>query len=105
MHNGLAGSKNTFAVGITAGCWQIANHVLLHFLGSLKAKHRQISQVEFDELLPFVFHLPSRVHDGSAYVVQHMRQFGGFGNQFHGVGHGGGSALQSALVIFCQRKL
>ena len=80
MHHGLARAKNTFAVGVTRGTGQIANHVLLDFFRRVEPKHGQIANVEFDDFVPLFFHLAGGVHDGSTYVVTDVGQFAGFSN-------------------------
>ena len=45
VHDSLAGCENPFAVGVTRRVGQVANHVLLDFLGCIKAEHRQVANI------------------------------------------------------------
>ena len=83
VHHRLARRKNTLAVRVACRVGQVANHVLLDFFRRIKTKHRQVAQVQFDNLLAFVFHLARRVHDGPTNVVKHIGQLGRFGDGFH----------------------
>ena len=69
MHHGLAGGEDAFAVRITGRVGQVADHVLLHFFGRIKAEHRQIADIELDDLLAVVLHLLRRIHDRPTDVV------------------------------------
>ena len=82
VHHGFARREDALAVRITRRIGQIADHVLLNFLGRIKTKHRQIAQVELDDLLAFVLHLTRRVHDGAADVVEYVGELGRFLNGF-----------------------
>ena len=76
MHDGLAGTKNTFAVGITCRIGQVSYHVLLNFLRRIETKHGQIANVELDDLVALFLHLSGAVHDGAANVITNVGKFG-----------------------------
>ena len=76
MHHRFARRKNTLAVGIPRRIGQVANHVLLNLLGRIKAKHRQIANIELDDFLALFLHLARPVHDGAANVVADVGQLG-----------------------------
>ena len=82
VHDGLAGGKNAFAVGVTGRIGQVADHVLLDFFGCLKAKRRQVADVELDDFLALVLHLLGGVHDRTAHIVEHIGQLGRFFDGF-----------------------
>jgi hypothetical protein len=69
VHHGLARREDALAVGVAGRVGQVADHVLLHFLGRIEAEHGQIADVELDDLLAVVLHLLRRVHDRPADVV------------------------------------
>ena len=83
VHDSLARGKNAFAVRIARRIGQVANHVLLDLFRRVKAKDRQVAQVQLDDLLALVLHFFRRIHDRAANVVKHVGQFGGFLNGFH----------------------
>ena len=76
MHHSFARRKNTLAIGIARRVGQVADHVLLDFFGRIKAKHRQVADIELDDLLTFFLHLPGAVHDGAADVITDVGQLG-----------------------------
>ena len=88
VHHRLARRKNTLAVRITGRIGQVTDHVLLNLFGSVKAKHRQVADVEFDDFLPFFLHLARAVHDGAADVVADVGQLGRFVNGFQSLSRG-----------------
>jgi hypothetical protein len=49
----------------------------------IKAEHRQVADVELDDLVALFLHLLGRVHDGAADVVADVGELGGFVNGFH----------------------
>jgi hypothetical protein len=83
VHHGLARRKNALAVRIAGRGGQVADHVLLDFFGRVKTEHRQVADIELDELLALFFHLLGGVHDRAADVVKHIGKLGGFGDRFH----------------------
>ena len=76
MHDGLAGGKQALAVGVARRIGQVADHVLLDFFGRVKAEGRHVANVQADDLLALVFHLPGGIDDGAAYVIKHVGQLG-----------------------------
>ena len=80
MHHRFTCTKNALAIRVTRRIGQITDHVLLDFLGRIKAKYGQITDVEFDDFLTVLFHLTGAVHDGPAYVVTDVGQLVGFLN-------------------------
>ena len=45
VHHRFAGCENPLAVGVTRRVGQVSNHVLLDFLGCIKAEHRQVANI------------------------------------------------------------
>ena len=82
MHHGLARGEDTLAVGIARRIRQVADHVLLDFLGAVEAKHGEIADVELDDLVALLLHLPGGVHDGAPDVVADVGELGRFENGF-----------------------
>ena len=78
VHHRFAGAKNAFAVRVARRGRQVADHVLLNFFGRIKAKHSQVADVEFDDLVAFLLHLTRSVHDGTANVITDVGQLVGF---------------------------
>ncbi len=78
VHHRLACRKNPLAVRITSRVRQVADHVLLDLLGGIKAEHRQVADVQADDLVALFFHLARRIHDGTADVVADVGELGGF---------------------------
>ena len=76
VHHRLARRKNALAVGVARRIGQVANHVLLNFFRRIKAKYRQIADIELDDFLAFLLHLTRTVHDGAADVVADVGQLG-----------------------------
>jgi hypothetical protein len=58
---------------------------LLDFFGRIETEHGEVADVELNDLLPFLFHLPRSVHDGTSNVVTDIGQLGGFLNGFQSV--------------------
>ena len=69
MHDRFARGEDAFAVGIARRIRQIADHVLLDFLRRVKTEYRQVADVQFDDFLTVILHLPGAVHDGAADVI------------------------------------
>jgi hypothetical protein len=82
VHHGLARRENALAVRVARRVGQVADHVLLDFFGRIKAEHRQVADVELDDLVALFLHLPGRVHDGAADVVADVGELGGFVDGF-----------------------
>ena len=80
MHHRFAGRKNAFAVRVTRRIGQVADHVLLDLLGRIKTKNSQVADVEFDDLVTILFHLPRSVHDGPPDVITNVGELGRFLN-------------------------
>ena len=76
VHDGLAGGKQALAVGVARRIGQVADHVLLDFFGRVKAEGRHVANVQADDLLALVFHLPGGIDDGAAHVIKHVGQLG-----------------------------
>ena len=76
VHHGLSRRKYAFAVRITRRIGQVADHVLLNFLRGVKAKNRQVSDVQFDDFLTVFFHLTSAVHDRATNVITNVGELG-----------------------------
>ena len=76
MHHRLARRENALAVGIAGRVRQVANHVLLDFLGAIEAEHGQIADVELDDLVALFLHLSGGVHDRAADVVADVGKLG-----------------------------
>ena len=78
VHHRLARRKNAFAVRIRGGIGQVADHVLLDFFGRIKAKHREVADVQFDDFVALFLHLTGPIEDRSADVVTDIGQLAGF---------------------------
>ncbi len=85
VHHRLARRKNTLAVRVTRRVGQVADHVLLNLFGCIEAEHRQVADVELDDLVAVFLHLPGRVHDGAPDVIADVGELGGFVDGFHGL--------------------
>ena len=84
VHHGLARREDALAVGIAGRVGQVADHVLLHFLGGIEAEHRQIADVQLDDLVTVLFHLLGRIHDRPSDVIADVGQLCGFLDSLHG---------------------
>jgi hypothetical protein len=78
VHHRLAGGEDALAVRVPGRVAQVADHVLLDFLGGVEAEHGQVADVQLDDLVPLLLHLPGGVHDGPADVVEDVGELGGF---------------------------
>ena len=87
MHHSFAGGKNAFGVRVSRGVGQVTDHVLLDFLRRVKPEHRQIADIEFDDLVAVFFHLPRSFHDRTPDVITNIRKLGRFGDGFGGCWH------------------
>ena len=83
VHHRLARREDALAVRVAGRIRQVANHVLLDLFGRIEAEHRQIADVELDDLVPVFLHLLGRVHDGPADVITDVGKFGGFLDGLH----------------------
>ena len=88
MHDRFTGTKNTLAVRVTRRGWQVTDHVLLNFFRRIKAKHGQVADVQFDDLVSFLLHLTRSVHDGTANVITDVGQLVGFLDLFQSPSEG-----------------
>ena len=61
----------------------MANHVLLHLFGCVKAERRQIANIQLDDFLALVFHLARGFHNRATNIVEYMCEFAGFEYGFH----------------------
>ena len=76
VHHRLACRENPLGIGVTGGIGQIADDVLLDFLGGIKTESRQIADVQLDDLVAFFLHLPCARGHRPANVVTDIGQFG-----------------------------
>ncbi|MNV70804.1 hypothetical protein D3C71_1637870 [compost metagenome] len=84
VHDRLARGEDALAVRIPRRIGQVANHVQLDFFRGIEAERGQIADIELDELLAFVLHLPGPIHDGATDVIQDVREFARFFYGLHG---------------------
>ena len=89
VHDRFARRENAFAVRVTGRIGQVANHVLLNFFRRIKAENCQVSDVQFDDFLPVLFHLTGAVHDGTANVITNVGELGRFLNGLQSASKGG----------------
>jgi len=94
VHDRLARRENPLGIGIASGIRQVADDVLLDFLGRIETERGQVADVQLDDLVAFFFHLLGLLQHGAANVVADVGQLGGFLDRLHGltVGEGGGAA-------------
>ena len=109
VHDRLARRKNTFAVRIARRIGQVADHVLLDFFRCIEAERREVTDVQLDDLLAFVLHLPGRLDDRASHVVQHIGQLGGFLDGFQSpsgqVRQAGGAVAPTTGALYCAAPL
>src|SRR2546429_923771 len=67
---------------------------LFRSLGGIEAEHGQVADIELDDLLPVLFHLLRRVHDGPADVITEDRKSTRL-NSSHGY---------ISYAVFCLKK-
>ena len=60
---------------------QVDDHVVHDFVRRIEAEHRQVADIELDDLVAFVLHLLGFFQDRTADVVADVRQFVRFLNQ------------------------
>ena len=83
MHDRLARRKNPLRIGIAGRIRQVADHVLLDFLGRIKAERRQVADVQLDDLVTLFLHLLGALQHGAADVIADIGEFCGFLDLFH----------------------
>jgi hypothetical protein len=58
VHHRLARREHALAVRVAGRMRQVADHVLLDFVGRIEAEHRQVADVQLDDLVALFLHLP-----------------------------------------------
>ena len=83
MHHRLAGRKNALALGVPGRIGKVADHVLLDLFRRIEAEHRQVADVELDDLVAFVLHALRALEDRTPDVVTDVVEFGRFADHLH----------------------
>jgi len=83
MHDRLARREDALRIGITGRVRQVADHVLLDFLGRIEAEGSEVADVQLDDLVTLFLHLLGLLQHRAADVVADVGEFGGFLDVFH----------------------
>ena len=60
------------------------DHILQDFLGRIETERGGIADIQLDDVLPFLLHLPCAVEHRAADVITDIRQLAGFQDGAHG---------------------
>ncbi len=91
LHHRLARREQPLGIGIARGVAEVADHVLDDFLGRFKAKHGEVADVELDDFVTVLLHLPGLVEHGPTNVVADVGKLVGFLDGSHGESFGLGA--------------
>ena len=78
MYDRPSRRKKTFAVGVSGGIRQIADHVLHDLVGRLQPEGRKVANVEFYDVLPGLLHFMGEVENRPANVVKDIVELSRF---------------------------
>ncbi|MNY27842.1 hypothetical protein D3C86_1617790 [compost metagenome] len=84
MHDGLARREDALGVRVTRRIGQVAHHVLLDLLRGIETEHGQVADVQLDDLVPFLLHLPGLFQHRAADVIANVLELVRFLDGFHG---------------------
>ncbi len=84
MHDRLARREDALGIRVAGRVGQVADDVLLDFLGRIEAERGQVANVQLDDLVALFLHLPGLLQHGAANVVADVGEFGGLLDVFHG---------------------
>ena len=103
VHHRLARREQALAVGVAGRMRQVADHVLHDLVRRLQAEHRQVADVQLDDLVALFLHLPGLVQHRAADVVAHVVQLAGLQDGLQRVGSGGwrqqSAAPQKPIIL------
>src|SRR5574343_259091 len=83
VHDRLARGKDTLRIRITGRIGQVADDVLLDFLGRIKAECGQVADVQLDDFVALFLHLLGFLQHRAANVVADVGEFGGLLDVVH----------------------
>ena len=84
MHDRLARGEHPFRIGIACRRRQVKYHVLDDFVRRVEAERCQVTDIEFDDPMAFLFEPLGLLQHGPSDVVAHIEQLVRFLNRFHG---------------------
>ena len=76
VHDGLARREKALGIRITGGIGQVGHDVLAHLVGCIEAERRHVADIELDDALAVLLHLPGPGQHRSADVVADVGQLG-----------------------------
>jgi hypothetical protein len=84
VHHRLARREDSLGIDVAGRVRQVADHVLLDFLGRIEAERGKVADVQLDDLVALFLHLPGAGQHGPADVVADVGELGGFAYGLHG---------------------
>ena len=76
VHDGLARREKALGIRIAGGIGQVGHDVLAHLVGCIEAERRHVANIQLDDALAVLLHLPGPGQHRSADVVADVGQLG-----------------------------